>query len=99
MKFGRLNEASDFLGLVLLDIIADKNTFCVSIGDEEDGSDLSAPDKDSFDLTFREAVNYGENELPYYRKRYSGREEAAVCTEDGEPIAVYDGKKWRLWKH
>lgn len=98
MKFKRLDEAGDLFGLVLLDIIADENTFCVSIGEEGDSA-VNAPDKDSYDLTFREAVDYCENELPYYRKRYGGREEAAVCTGDGEVIAVYDGRKWRLWKY
>lgn len=98
MKFRRLDEASNFLGLVLLDIIAGKSTFCVSIGEEGDGA-VNAADKNSFDLTFREAVDYCENELPYYRKRYGGREEAAVCAENGDVIAVYDGRKWSLWAY
>ena len=83
----------------LLDIANGMNRFIADIG-SDDGSCLNNGDKSSWGLTFAEAVDYCEEELPRYVKRFGeyGEVTAAVCNDDGEPIVVYDGKKWTVWK-
>lgn len=83
---------------VLLDIANNERCFGADIG-ADDGSSLNHDDKASWDLTFQEAVEYIEENFPYYFRKY-GKDNAilaSVCNEMGEPIVVYTGKKWELW--
>lgn len=84
---------------VLLDIINDSNSFFVSIG-EEFGGVVNDGDEDSVNLTFMEAVRYCEDELPYYRRRFSHAQDldACICDDSGECIAVYNGRRWSIQK-
>ena len=82
---------------VLLSIANNERCFGANIGNGE--SSLNAGDKASWDLTFQEAVEYIEENFPYYFRKY-GKDDpimADVCTEMGEPIVVYNGKKWSVW--
>lgn len=83
---------------VLLNITNGERCFGADIG-SDDGSSLNHGDKASWDLTFQEAVEYIEENFPYYFKKYGkdGGIMASVCDETGEPIVTYNGKKWELW--
>lgn len=84
---------------VLLSIANGERCFSADIGCD-DGSSLNHDDKGSWDLTFQEAIRYIEDNYSYYLRKF-GREEpilTSVCDEMGEPIVVYNGKKWELWK-
>lgn len=83
---------------VLLDIANGERCFSADIG-SVDGSSLNNNDKGSWDLTFQEAIRYIEDNFSYFFRKY-GKDEsilAGVCDEDGEPIVVYNGKKWSVW--
>lgn len=82
---------------VLLNIANNERCFGADIGDGD--SSLNNGDKASWDLTFQEAVEYIEENFPYYFRKY-GKDDpimASVCDEMGEPIVVYNGKKWSIW--
>lgn len=83
---------------VLLSIANNERCFGADIGGD-DGSSLNNGDKESWDLTFQEAVQYIKENFPFYFKKYGkyGGIMASVCDEMGEPIVTYNGKKWELW--
>lgn len=83
---------------VLLNIANSERCFSADIGCD-DGSSLNNNDKDSWDLTFQEAIRYIEENYPFYVRKY-GKDEpilASVCDDTGEPIVTYNGKKWSIW--
>ena len=83
---------------VLLNIANNERCFIADIGIEGDSS-LSHGDSESYDLTFQEAIEYIEDSYPYYLRKYGkdGEILASVCDDWGEPIVVYNGKKWSVW--
>lgn len=83
---------------VLLNIANGERCFSADF-ESDDGSSLNQDDRGSWDLTFHEAVRYVEEKFPYYLTKYGehGSILASVCNEMGEPIVVYDGKKWSVW--
>lgn len=79
---------------VLLNITNGEDCFGINI--ERDGQYLIF---EKWGFTFQEAVEYIEENYPYYFKRYGKYDpvDACVCDDAGEPIVTYDGKKWELW--
>ena len=83
---------------VLLSIANNERCFSGHIG-RDDGSSLNHYDKDSWDLTFQEAVEYIEYKFSYYDREFGDEGIlAGVCNDMGEPIVTYNGKKWSVWK-